>query len=544
MRHTRPLLHPGQRAPRPVHDRPARGRQHDRRHRLEGRRDRRVARVVRGPDPDRQGRAGDPHLPADALDDAVAEREGRRDPVADRRDRRRLGLARRHRRRDRRGPGLLHAVSRGIAAPDAVRDPRRGLLRGGHPALCTTSARGDGPRAHRGRRSPTAEEDVREYVDASASAWPTTASLRRPRGLPDPRAAIDGIAVYLDSAATSQKPRGGHRGDRRTTTATTTPTSTARVYELARAGRRTRSRARASGSPSSWARPRRRRSSRERDRGDQPRRATRGAATNLGARRRGARHRDGAPLATSCRGSCSARSTGAKLRYLHVHDDGELSLDELDAELARGNVKLVAVAHISQRARHDQPRRGDRRASARRRRARRWSTARRPCRRCRSTCARSAPTSTPGPGTRRSARRASACCTGAARCSRRCAPFLGGGDMIATVVEQELDLERAAVEVRGGHAADRRGGRPRRGGRLPRGDRHGTRARARARADRVRAGAAPEIPGIRVVGPTDADKRGGVGLVRRSRACTRTTSPSCSAARASAFAPATTARSR
>ena len=38
---------------------------------------------------------------------------------------------------------------------------------------------------------------------------------------------------------------------------------------------------------------------------------------------------------------------GATLRYLGVSEDGQLSLDELDAVLAGGRVKLVAVAHIS-----------------------------------------------------------------------------------------------------------------------------------------------------------------------------------------------------
>ena len=42
---------------------------------------------------------------------------------------------------------------------------------------------------------------------------------------------------------------------------------------------------------------------------------------------------------------CAER--GAKLRYLHVSDEGMLSLDELDEALAGGNVKLVAVAHVS-----------------------------------------------------------------------------------------------------------------------------------------------------------------------------------------------------
>ena len=43
----------------------------------------------------------------------------------------------------------------------------------------------------------------------------------------------------------------------------------------------------------------------------------------------------------------AAAATGASLRYLHVQDDGTLSLDELDEELARGTIKMVAVGHIS-----------------------------------------------------------------------------------------------------------------------------------------------------------------------------------------------------
>jgi len=38
---------------------------------------------------------------------------------------------------------------------------------------------------------------------------------------------------------------------------------------------------------------------------------------------------------------------GAELRYLEVDERGELSLEQLDAELARGDVKLVAFAHVS-----------------------------------------------------------------------------------------------------------------------------------------------------------------------------------------------------
>ncbi|MHB8233426.1 MAG: SufS family cysteine desulfurase [Solirubrobacteraceae bacterium] len=41
------------------------------------------------------------------------------------------------------------------------------------------------------------------------------------------------------------------------------------------------------------------------------------------------------------------RERGAELRYLELDERGELSLAQLDAELARGDVKLVAFAHVS-----------------------------------------------------------------------------------------------------------------------------------------------------------------------------------------------------
>jgi cysteine desulfurase/selenocysteine lyase len=41
------------------------------------------------------------------------------------------------------------------------------------------------------------------------------------------------------------------------------------------------------------------------------------------------------------------RARGAELRYLEVDEQGELSLEQLDAELARGDVRLVAFAHVS-----------------------------------------------------------------------------------------------------------------------------------------------------------------------------------------------------
>ena len=43
----------------------------------------------------------------------------------------------------------------------------------------------------------------------------------------------------------------------------------------------------------------------------------------------------------------ACQATGATLRYLSVSDEGELSLDELDAVLAEGRVKLLGVIHVS-----------------------------------------------------------------------------------------------------------------------------------------------------------------------------------------------------
>ena len=95
--------------------------------------------------------------------------------------------------------------------------------------------------------------------------------------------------------------------------------------------------------------------------------------------------RDGAPLehrpvAAPVPGARRASSSTCEL-----DGEGRLDLDELDAQLAAGSVKLVARRARLERARHDQPGRRDRR-SARTPPARRcWSTARRRCRSCRST---------------------------------------------------------------------------------------------------------------------------------------------------------------
>ena len=83
----------------------------------------------------------------------------------------------------------------------------------------------------------------------------------------------------------------------------------------------------------------------ERHRGDQPRRL------RLGSRNVGPgdavlitqmeHHANIVPWQVLC------RERGAELRYLEVDDRGELSLDQLDSELARGDVRMVAFSHVS-----------------------------------------------------------------------------------------------------------------------------------------------------------------------------------------------------
>ena len=109
-----------------------------------------------------------------------------------------------------------------------------------------------------------------------------------------------------------------------------------------------------------------------------------------------------------------------------------------------------------------------------------------------------------------------------------------------------LHAQRAAVEVRGRHAADRRGGRPRRGRRLPQRPRHGRRARARGGAHRP----TPCAPSTSASATTSRSTARRAGRPRRravvhaSATSTPTTSPRCSTSTACACGPATTAPSR
>ena len=275
----------------------------------------------------------------------------------------------------------------------------RGRPRARRPAR----ARGlrEAPRGVRAPRAPRARGHVR-------------LSLRR-GGLPRPRAGGPRLPRQRGDVAEAAP---GHRRDgglhARTTTRRCTAASTrwrSRRRSASRA-RRTRA-AQFVGAIAARDDPHR-----QRDAGDQPRRA--GVGAGEPARRATAscvtemeHHSVIVPWHMIC------RERGAHLDVVGVDDEGRLQLDELDALLARGPEARRRHARL-ERARHDQPDRGDRPPRARRRRAR-------PRRRLAGRAAdprrrrrRSARTSTRGRATRPTARPASASCTAAASCSRRC----------------------------------------------------------------------------------------------------------------------------
>ena len=88
-------------------------------------------------------------------------------------------------------------------------------------------------------------------------------------------------------------------------------------------------------------------------------------------------------------------------------------------------------------------------------------------------------------------------------------PFLGGGHMIASVSIEEIRFGTLPGEVRGGDAAGRRGHRPRRRRRLPRRAwAWRTSAPTSTRSAPTRCERLGEIPGVEIMGPLDAERRG------------------------------------
>ena len=150
--------------------------------------------------------------------------------------------------------------------------------------------------------------------------------------------------VYLDSGATSQKPAvvieavadhlrnhnaNVHRG----------------VYALAQEADAAYDGARGRVAAFTGAEPDTTIFTKNVDRGDQPGRLRLGPRARR-PRRRGPDHPDGAPREHRPLAGALPRA-GRELRYLEVDERGALSLQALDSELARGDVRLVAFAHVS-----------------------------------------------------------------------------------------------------------------------------------------------------------------------------------------------------
>ena len=288
------------------------------------------------------------------------------------------------------------------------------------------------------------------------------AALVGPRRLPDLRARpVDGrkpldlprLGRDLAEAA------GRDRRDRRAPAQRTTRTSTAASTRSRRRPTRP-STARARGSRRSPAPSRRRRSSRR----TRPRRSTSSryawGARQRRPRRRGADHADGAPREPRALADALPRAR-RELRYLEVDEHGELSLD---AARCRARARRRAGWSPSPTSRTCSARstRSPRSPRARARPARcRSSTARRRCRRCRSTSAALGADFYAWTGHKALGPTGIGVLHGRRELLEAMDPFLTGGDMIASVELRGGDVERAAVQVRGGHAADRGGGRPR-----------------------------------------------------------------------------------
>ena len=439
---------------------------------------------------------------------------------------------------------IFYMQTRGLDRPAAVRVIVEGFF---EPLIA--SSRTSRWRSSCARRSPTswprrARTSRPMPPVAESSDERLRGSGRRAGRLPDlrPRASAAGALIYLDSGATSQKPQ---VGDRRAGRAPAQPQRERppRRLRAGAGGRRGLREARGSGRGVHRRRAADDDLHQERDGGDQPRRLLVGPREHRPGRR-GADHADGAPRQPRALAGALPRA-----RRRAALPGGRRARRAVAAGArSRSSRAATCAGRLRarlERARHDQPGRRDDRADPRGGRACRWSTARRRCRRCQSTCARSAPTSTPGRATRRSGRRASACCTAARELLERDGAVPDGRrhDRLG-----RLPVGRPGTSCRTSSRRARRRS-PRRSGSAAAvdylaGARHGARARARARADRVHAGAArARCPGCASSG-RPRPSAAAAWRRSRSRACTRTTSPSWPTARACASAPATTARSR
>ena len=265
--------------------------------------------------------------------------------------RRRLGLARRHGRRARRGGDLLHADARPRPPGGGARD-RRGLLRAARRA----SSQDEAPRRARARASRREARGARARTSRRMPPAAESDLFMRPppgpggraRGLPDLRRGLRRAAARLPGLGGHLAEAGGRdRRDRRASAPAQREHPPRRVRARA-GGRRGRTRARASASPRSSAARRRRTTIFTKN-------AT--EAINLVAYAWGRANvgpgdavlitADGAPREPrAVAGALPRARRRAALPGGRRATASSRSM-QLDAELARGDVRLVAFAHVS-----------------------------------------------------------------------------------------------------------------------------------------------------------------------------------------------------
>ena len=226
--------------------------------------------------------------------------------------------------------------------------------------------------------------------------------------------------VYLDNAASAQKPRAVIDAMMRTHGDAATPTSIAACTTLANETTEAYEGAR----ETVRALPQRRLDRRDRlhptaHRGDQPRRRSLRPMAHRGGRRDRAL-RAWSTTPTSCPGTSCASGKGAVLKWVPVDDDGTSSSTPSRSCLAAHQDRRDHP-HV-QRARHGDAGERDRRASPTRTACRCCSTAPGGGAPRRSTCSDSTSISTSSPATSSTARPASACSTASANGWPRCRP--------------------------------------------------------------------------------------------------------------------------
>ena len=269
------------------------------------------------------------------------------------------------------------------------------------------------------------------------------------------------------------------------------------------------------------------------------------ARPHAAAGRRGADLRDGAPLEHRALAAALRGDGRAAARRADQRRAASSILDEFERAARRRARSSSRSTHVSNALGTINPVERDRRAWRTRAACRCWSTARRRCRTCRSTCRRSTATSTSFSGHKMYGPTGIGVLYGKAALLEAMPPYQGGGDMIASVTFEKTTYNDAAVQVRGRHAEHRRRDRARRGARLPR-RRSGCERdrRARARAARLRAPSALRGDPGRAASSARRAHKAERAVVRDGRRPPARHRHDPRPRRASRSAPAITARSR